>query len=186
MSSSFSIALSALEAESQAINTTGNNLANMNTTGFKESEVAFKDLFSQYYGTSSGVKTGLGVGLPQGNQVFTQGSIQSSQSPLAAAIQGNGFFVVQGPTGQPLYTRDGTFQTDLAGNLQTSTGETVQGWMATSSGINTSGPTSSITLPTGQVLPPVATQNFTLRANLDATGVAGTSTGTFSAPIQAI
>jgi flagellar hook protein FlgE len=186
MSSSFSIALSALEAESQAINTTGNNLANMNTTGFKESEVDFKDLFSQYYGTSSGVKTGLGVGLPQGNQVFTQGSIQSSQSPLAAAIQGNGFFVVQGPTGQPLYTRDGTFQTDLAGNLQTSTGETVQGWMATSSGINTSGPTSSITLPTGQVLPPVATQNFTLSANLDATGVAGTSTGTFSAPIQVV
>jgi flagellar hook protein FlgE len=186
MSSSFSIALSALEAESQAINTTGNNLANMNTTGFKESEVAFKDLFSQYYGTSSDINTGLGVSIPQGNQVFTQGSIQSSQSPLAAAIQGDGFFVVQASNGQNLYTRDGTFQSNQDGVLQTLTGENVQGWVATPSGINTTGPTTSITLPTGQVLPPTATQNFSLSANLDATAIAGTSTGTFTAPIQVV
>jgi flagellar hook protein FlgE len=187
MSSSFSIALSALEAESQAINTTGNNLANMNTDGFKESEVDFKDLFSQYYGTSSQVQTGLGVSVPQGNQVFTQGSIESSQSPLDAAIQGNGFFVVQSASGQSLYTRDGNFTTNADGVLQTQTGETVQGWMATSGGsINTTGPTTAITLPTGQVLPPTATQNFTLSANLDAQAVAGTSTGTFSAPMQIV
>ena len=184
MSSSFSIALSALQAESQAINTTGNNLANMNTDGFKESEVDFKDLFSQYYG--SGVQAGLGVSIPQGNQVFTQGSIQSSQAPLSAAIQGNGFFVVSGASGQQLYTRDGNFTTDSNGVLRTETGEAVQGWTATTNGLNTTGTPSSITLPTGQVLPPVATQNFTLSANLSAQAVAGTASGTFSAPMQVV
>ncbi len=185
MSSAFSIALSGLEAESQAIDTTGNNLANMNTTGFKESQVDFQDLFSQYYDTS-GLQTGLGVNIPQNEQVFTQGSIETSQSSLAAAIQGNGFFVVQGGNGQTLYTRDGDFTTNSDGVLQTQTGEDVQGWTATSSGINTSGPTTNITLPTGQVLAPAATQNFTLNANLDAQAVAGSSTGTFSAPMQIV
>ncbi len=89
MSSVFSIALSSLQAESDAISTTGNNLANMNTSGFKASTVDFKDLFSQYAGGS-----GLGVSAPVNEQQFTQGSGQSSASPLAAAIQGNGFFVV--------------------------------------------------------------------------------------------
>ena len=184
MSSSFSIALSALQAESQAISTTGNNLANMNTNGFKESEVAFKDLFSQSYGTSSGFQTGLGVSIPQGNQLFTQGSIQSSQAPLSAAIQGNGFLVVSGPSGQPLYTRDGNLSTDSKGVLQTGTGEPVQGWMATASGMNTNGPIGPITLPTGQVLAPNATQKFSMTGNLDAQAVAGTATGTFSQPVQ--
>lgn len=183
MASSFSIALSALEAESQAINTTGNNLSNMNTNGFKASEVDFKDLFSQYYGA---VQVGLGVDVPVGNQLFTQGSIQGSQSPLAAAIQGDGFFVVSSQSGEQLYTRDGNFTTDANGVLRTQTGEAVQGWTASASGISTNGPTSSITLPTGQTLPPKATQNFTLTANLDAQAVAGTSTGTFSTPMQVV
>lgn len=186
MSSSFSIALSALQAESQAINTTGNNLANMNTNGFKESEVDFKDLFSQYYGTSSGVQVGLGVSIPQNSQIFSQGSIQTSTSPLAAAIQGGGFFVLSGASGQTLYTRDGNFTSDADGVLRTQTGEAVQGWMATSSGLSTTGPVGNITLPTGQVLAPQATQNFTLDVNLNAQSVAGTSTGTYSAPMQVV
>lgn len=186
MSSSFSIALSALQAESQAISTTGNNLANMNTNGFKESQVEFKDLFSQYYGTASGIEVGLGVAIPQSPQVFTQGSIQSSQSPLAAAIQGDGFFLVSSPSGQPLYTRDGNFTSDSNGVLQTQTGEAVQGWVTGPNGLNTTGAPGNITLPTGQVLAPTATQNFSLTANLDAQGVAGTSTGTFTAPMQVV
>ena len=184
MSSSFSIALSALQSESQAIDTTGNNLANMNTNGFKESEVDFKDLISQYY--SSSVQVGLGVSIPSGNQVFSQGSIESSQSGLAAAIQGNGLFVVQSTAGQQLYTRDGNFVLDADGVLRTETGEAVQGWTATANGINTTGATSSITVPSGQLLPPTATQNFTLNANLDAQGVAGTTTGSFSTPVQVV
>jgi flagellar hook protein FlgE len=64
MGSSFSIALSGLQADSEAISTTGNNLANMNTDGFKESEVDFKDLVSESYGAS--FQVGLGVGVPAG------------------------------------------------------------------------------------------------------------------------
>jgi flagellar hook protein FlgE len=187
MSSVFSIALSSLQAESEAINTTGNNLANMNTDGFKGSDVNFKDLFSQYLGAASSFQTGLGVGVPVNNQLFTQGAIQTTAAPLAAAIQGNGFFVVNSSSNQQLFTRDGNFTQNSAGVLQTQTGEDVQGWIAGPTGaINTSGPIGNIILPAGSTLPPQPTQNFTIGVNLDAQGVAGTSTGTFSAPMQVV
>jgi flagellar hook protein FlgE len=187
MSSVFSIALSSLQAESEAINTTGNNLANMNTDGFKGSDVNFKDLFSQYLGAASSFQTGLGVGVPVNNQLFTQGAIQTTAAPLAAAIQGNGFFVVNSSSNQQLFTRDGNFTQNSAGVLQTQTGEDVQGWIAGPTGaINTSGPIGNIILPAGSTLPPQPTENFTIGVNLDAQGVAGTSTGTFSAPMQVV
>jgi len=187
MSSVFSIALSSLQAESEAINTTGNNLANMNTDGFKGSDVDFKDLFSQYIGDASNYQTGLGVSLPVNNQLFTQGAIQSSTAPLSTAIQGNGFFVVNSPSNQQLFTRDGNFTQNAAGVLQTQTGENVQGWTAAANGtISTSGATGNIVLPAGNTLAPQATQNFSIDANLSATAVAATSTGTFSAPMQVV
>jgi flagellar hook protein FlgE len=182
MSSVFSIALSSLQAESAAISTTGNNLANMNTAGFKSSAVDFKDLFSQYSGDA-----GLGVSMPVNEQQFIQGGVQSSASPLAAAIQGNGFFVVTNTAGEPLFTRDGNFQQNANGVLQTETGEDVQGWTAAANGtISTSGATGPITWPSGLTLPPQATQNFSFTANLNAQASAGTSTGTFSEPMQVV
>lgn len=184
MSSSFSVALSGLQSDSEAINTTGNNLANMNTDGFKESQVLFKNLVSQSYGNS--VQVGLGVGVPVGNQLFTQGAISTSQSPLAAAIQGNGFFVVSAANGQQLYTRDGNFTMGSDGVLRTQTGEAVQGWTSSSTGIDTRGAASDITAPTGQVLPPQATQNFSFNANLDASAVAGQASGSYSVPMQVV
>lgn len=184
MSSSFSIALSGLEANSEAIDITGNNLANMNTTGFKGSEVDFKDLVSQSYGSSAEV--GLGVGIPTSNRVFSQGTVATNQSALAAAIQGNGFFVVKQSSGQQLYTRDGNFTLDSDGVLKTQTGEAVQGWMATKNGIDTNGTPTDITVQIGQGSAPQATSTFTINANLDAAGVAGTSTGTFSAPVSVV
>lgn len=187
MSSVFSIALSSLQAESDAINTTGNNLANMNTNGFKGSDVDFKDLFSQYIGGAGGSQAGLGVSIPINNQIFTQGGIQSSAAPLSSAIQGNGFYVVNSPNGQTLFTRDGNFTQNAQGVLQTQTGDTIQGWVAAANGtINTSGPTGNIVLPVGTTLPPTATQNFSIDANLNAQSVAGTASGNFSAPMQLI
>jgi len=184
MSSTFSIALSGLKAQSQAINTTGNNLANMNTDGFKGSAVNFKDLFSEFLGVSSGFQTGLGVSPPVSSQLFTQGAIQSSLSGLAAAVQGDGFFVVKSPADQQLFTRDGNFQLDAAGVLRTQTGETVQGWLADPSGaISTSGVPGDIALPAGAILPPVATQSFSMNANLDASSAVGT---TFSQPLSVV
>ncbi len=187
MSSVFSIALSSLQAESDAINTTGNNLANMNTDGFKGSDVDFKDLFSQYVGAAGSFQAGLGVSVPVNNQLFTQGAVQTTAAPLAAAIQGNGFFVVNSASNQQLFTRDGNFTQNAQGILQTQTGEDVQGWTAAANGtINTSGATGNIVLPAGTTLPPQATQNFSIGANLNAQGVAGTTTGTFSAPMQVV
>ncbi|HEY3454922.1 MAG TPA: flagellar hook protein FlgE [Bryobacteraceae bacterium] len=184
MSSMFSIALSGLKAQSQAINTTGNNLANMNTDGFKQSAVNFKDLFSEFLGVSSGFQTGLGVSPPVSTQLFTQGPIQSSLSPLAAAVQGDGFFLVQSPADQQLFTRDGNFLLDETGVLKTQTGERVQGWMASASGaINTSGVPGDIALPSGAILPPVATQSFSMNANLDASSAVST---TFSQPLTVV
>lgn len=187
MSSTFSIALSALQAQSEAINATGNNLANVNTDGFKGSAVDFKDLFSEYLGVDSGFSVGLGVGVPINNTQFSQGAIQTSTSPLATAIQGNGFFVVQSAAGQQLYTRDGNFTVNAGGQLQTQTGETIQGWLAGANGaINANTAPTDIVLPTGTVLPPQPTQNVSITANLNSTPSSSTTPNTFSTTVQVV
>lgn len=180
MSSALSIALSALQAQSEAIDTTGNNLANMNTTGFKASTADFEDLISQYLGVGSGMQVGTGVARPINQQLFTQGPLQSSSSPLATAIQGNGFFIVNDPSsGAQLFTRDGNFKLSSTGVLQTQTGETVQGWVVSPNGtINTNTAPGNIVLPMGAVLPPQTTQNMSLSANLDAATPVGNSWST--------
>ena len=184
MSSAFSIALSALQADSDAIDITGNNLANLNTTGYKGSSVQFEDLISEYLGGQSGNGIGMGVSSPLAEQAFSQGSLQSSSEPMASAIQGGGFFVVQNPGGQQEFTRDGSFTLNANGVLQTQTGENVQGWMATNGVVNSSGAPTDLVFPSGTILPPKPTQNMTASINLDATSSAATNT--FSAPIQVV
>lgn len=123
MFTTFSTALSALNATSTAIDVVGNNLANMNTTGFKGSDLSFRDLISQASGDGTAeTQIGLGTAQPLTVQQFTQGAIQTNSGPLDAAIQGEGFFITQSPQGNTYYTRDGTFQVDSSGNLLTSTG----------------------------------------------------------------
>lgn len=174
MSSAFSIALSALQANSEAIDSTGNNLANMNTVGYKASSVDFETLISQHMGQGVGFQVGMGVGTPVNEQLFSQGPIQNSSSPLACAIQGNGFFVVNNSGGQQLFTRDGDFAIDKNGQLVTQTGETVQGWVANNTGsISTTAAPSNIVLPAGQVLPASPTTKFSMTANLDASTAVG-------------
>src|SRR5438128_575495 len=108
MFSAFSIALSALAGNSVAVDAIGNNLANMNTTGFKAGAVSFHDLVIQSLGVAGSV--GAGVGVPSIVSRFTQGAIQATGGPLDAAIQGQGFFVVRNASGQTLYTRAGNFR----------------------------------------------------------------------------
>ncbi len=178
MFTAFSTALSALDADTTAISVVGNNLANLNTDGFKASEVSFHDLVTQSIGAGLGeTQVGFGVGTPITMLQFSQGAIQSTGSPLDAAIQGNGFFVVNSPTGETEYTRGGSFQTNGQGDLTTSTGEIVQGWSATNGVANTNAPIGNITIPSGSLQPPVATQNVSLGLNLDS---ATAATGSFS------
>jgi flagellar hook protein FlgE len=179
MFTSFSTALSALNANSTAIDVVGNNLANLNTPGFKSSVVYFRDLVTQSLGAGLGeTQVGFGTGRPLTVRQFTQGSIQSSTGVLDAAIQGDGFFVVQSAQGNNLYTRAGSFQLDLQGNLLTTTGEKVQGWTAidsTTGAVNTNGPIGNIVVPVGSVKPAVATTTFSVDMNLNAGATVGSS-----------
>src|SRR5438270_10248723 len=160
MITSFSTALSALSAQSTAIDVVGNNLANLNTTGFKTNVVSFHDLVTQSLGTGLGeTQVGFGVGRPATIRQFSQGAIQASTGPLDVAIQGDGFLVVKDSTGAQLYTRGGNLQVDKAGNLLTATGEKLQGWTTQNNILNTSGSISDVVVPVGGVKPPVMTQN---------------------------
>src|SRR5215467_1723695 len=113
MFTSFSTALSALGAHATAIDVVGNNLANLNTAGFKTSVVSFHDLVTQSLGAGLGeTQVGFGVGRPITLREFSQGAIQTSSGPLDAAIQGDGFFIARNGSGAQVYTRGGNFQVD--------------------------------------------------------------------------
>lgn len=185
MFTSFSTALSALAACSTAIDVVGNNLANLNTVGFKTSEVSFHDLVTQSMGANLGdTQVGFGVGTPLTQRQFTQGAIQTTGGTLDAAIQGLGFFVIQGANGSTEYTRAGNFQVDQNGNLTTATGESVQGWTQLVNGqLNTNTAPGDITIPTGTVQPPTPTGNISFDLNLDAAGTSGSATGTFATSV---
>jgi len=186
MGISFSTALSALSATSTAIAVTGNNLANMDTDGFKASTVSFHDLVTQSLGAGlDETQVGFGVGAPVTLTEFTQGATETTNGPLDAAITGDGFFVVTDPSGDIEYTRGGNFQVDQAGNLETSTGQVLQGWMAGPDGtVASNGPIGNITVPTGTLKPPQQTSQFSFSLNLDANATAGPPPTTFSSSIQ--
>ncbi len=176
---SFFTALSGLNADTTALDVVGNNLANMNTQGFKYSSVTFEDAMNQ---ATASLQIGSGVATTNTNTNFNQGNIESTGQPLNLAIQGNGFFAVQDPsTNQIEYTRDGSFNLNSQGQLVTETGDLVQGWMAANGVVNPSGPTVGITVPLLTPLPPVPTANMSLTANLDASAPVG---ATFTAPVQ--
>jgi flagellar hook protein FlgE len=183
--SSFSIALSGLTADSTALDVVGNNLANLNTTGFKDTNVSFYDLLQQSVAGGS-TQIGGGVSAPQTEKVFSQGSIQTTGGNYDAAINGNGFFVVQDTTGNTLYTRAGNFQLDANGDLVTATGQYVQGWNAQAGVVNTSGQIGNITIPSNALQTPSATQNMSLSVNLNADGVVGAASGSFTTSINVI
>jgi flagellar hook protein FlgE len=182
---SFSTPLSALKADETAIDVVGNNLANLNTPGFKASEVSFYDLVTQSLGAGLGAtQVGFGVGTPVTLAQFSQGALQNTGGPLDGAIQGEGFFVVQDSSGNTLYTRGGNFQVDSAGNLETATGELVQGWTQTNGVLNTNTATSNITVPVGSLAAPQPTTSMSLSLNLDSTPTSPPNPNTFSTSLQ--
>jgi len=116
--------LSGLNANALQLSLIGNNLANVNTPGYKSSTAAFQDLLSQTIagGSADGslnyLQVGLGTGVAATDQNFSQGSLQATGVNTNVAIQGQGFFVVEGPDGTN-YTRAGDFHIDANGNLVT-------------------------------------------------------------------
>jgi flagellar hook protein FlgE len=176
--SSFSIPLTGLQADEEALDTISNNLANMSTTGYKDQTTNFSTLFYQNIGTSGNgdpLQEGLGVQVASTSTNFTAGSITSTGVTSDMAINGNGFFTVQDPTtGQNYLTQDGSFTTNSTGDLVTSNGMLVMGYPTVDGVVNTNGALAPIVIPLNGSQAPQATQNITVNANLDASATAGT------------
>lgn len=138
LASALTTALTGLSAAETQIDVAGNNLANSQTVGFKASEAVFVTQFLQTQSLGSAPSStdggtnprqiGLGVRVGEISPDFTQGTIEVSSSPSDLAIQGEGFFVVQGNQGQDLYTRNGIFKTNAENRLVTTTGNFVLGY----------------------------------------------------------
>ncbi|HYA18706.1 MAG TPA: flagellar hook protein FlgE [Bryobacteraceae bacterium] len=187
MSSAIANALSGLTANSTAINVVSNNLANLNTTGYKDEQVSFEDLVNESIAGLASSTTISGSTNAVGVQQFSQGTIETTGNPYDAAIQGGGFFVLQDPSsGQQLLTRQGNFTVNASGDLVTQSGQFVQGWKAVNGVLSTTGPVGNIALPTGLSLAPTATTAFSLNVNLNANATAGAADASFSSPVQVI
>ncbi|MGB5717369.1 MAG: flagellar basal-body rod protein FlgG [Gammaproteobacteria bacterium] len=131
------IAKTGLEAQQTRMAVTANNLANVNTTGFKRSRAVFEDLLYQNNGQAgaqssedtqlnSGLMVGTGVRVVATEKIFNQGNLVQTGNSLDMAIEGRGFFQILTPDGALAYTRDGTFQVNADGEMVTSKGYTLQ------------------------------------------------------------
>jgi flagellar hook protein FlgE len=177
---SFSTALSGLSANSVALNTIGNNLANLNTTAFKKQTTNFEDLFYQQIGvngSNDALQVGAGTKVASTTTSYQQGHINPTTNATDMAIGGDGFFIVQ-QNGVQSLTRAGNFQLDSKGNLTTSEGASVMGYNAFNGVISGSSSLAPLTLPTGSTESAKATQNISLTANLNAGAAVGTPVST--------
>ena len=179
----FDIPLSGLQANSSWLNEISNNLANLNTDGYKSQGVSFSDIFNQMQGTSGNgdpIQVGDGVEIGATTSDFSEGALTSTGVASNMAIVGNGFFVVQDASGQTSYTRDGEFATNNAGQLVTSSGQMVMGYPATDGVVSTAGALTPITVNLGSAMAGQATSSFSTDTNLDSNSSVGT---TFNTPI---
>lgn len=137
MNQSLWVAKTGLDAQQTRMSLISNNLANVNTTGFKRGRASFQDLMyqtvrqpggqtSQQTQSPSGLMVGTGTQVVSTEKLFTQGNLLQTNNPLDLAINGRGFFEVQLPDGSAAYTRDGSFQVDSQGQLVTASGYPLQ------------------------------------------------------------
>ncbi|MDH4364569.1 MAG: flagellar hook protein FlgE [Acidimicrobiia bacterium] len=177
-------AVSGLRSHQTMMDVVGNNIANVNTTGFKRSEALFQDVLSQTIhgagtpttalGGTNPAQVGLGVMVSAIAQNLSQGSLQVTNRDLDLAIQGDGFFVVdQG--GEQMFTRAGSFFLDANGRLVNSDGGLIQGWNADTAGrVDSGGAPGTIRIPIGEQSAPAATSDVKLGGNLSADAAVGT------------
>jgi flagellar hook protein FlgE len=180
----FSIALSGLEADSIALNTIGNNLANLNTTAYKGQTTSFEDLFHQTLGESGAgdpIQVGSGTKVGSTATDFSEGTLlpDADGNTSDMALDGNGFFLVE-QDGQQSLTRAGNFTVANNGNLTTQDGQFVLGYPATDGVVNTNTNPQPITLPVGTTEGAQATQNISVTLNLDSGAAVGTN---FTTPV---
>ena len=165
----------------------GNNIANVNTVGYKAGSVVFQDLLSQTIrgagvpgqaldgaGGTNPAQVGLGVTIAGISNNFTQGASQLTGRATDLSIQGDGLFVLRNGS-QQLYTRAGSLNFDALGRLTTADGSILQGWTADASGaINANAAVGDVSMPLGQSTAPTETANIRLGGNLPADAAGGT------------
>lgn len=174
---SLSTELSGVQGAQTDIDTIGNNIANVNTTGFKNSVANFADL----YGSAVQTTPGQGVFTAGLAQSFTEGTVSQTGKPLDVAINGNGFFQFQGSNGI-VYSRDGSLQLDKNGHLVNGAGDLVMGFAPppSSGGGASAGPLQPIQISSASIAPS-ATSKLSLDLNLPSTDPAiNTTTTPFS------
>ena len=176
----FSIPLSGLDASSAALATTANNLANLNTVGYKDQKIQFADLFYQNLGSDGAgdpIQQGAGVKVSSQPSDFTQGNVTSTGIDTNVAINGNGFFVVE-KNGVQSYTRAGNFEVGTDNLLETVDGQKVLGYQAVNGVVNAGTGLGTLALGAGTVSPASATANVSMTSNLDATAAVGSTYST--------
>lgn len=158
--------LSGLAASSNDLDVIGNNIANANTVGFKESTAQFADVYANTIATTVNDQIGIGTQLSKVMQNFSQGSINTTGQALNVAINGTGFFQMSN-NGAVTYSRNGVFQLDKNGYITNAQGLQLMGYAANAGGIVNTAATVPIQVPTTNI-PPVTTQNIVAQLNLNA------------------
>ena len=166
-----------LKAHQTGMDVVGNNIANVNTTGFKSFRATYQDTL---YQTSSGaaapqdnkggvnpMQVGLGVGNASIDKMFKDGSVQTTSSNTDLCLSGDGLFIVKDGSGE-YYTRNGAFKFDGKGNYVNSAGQYVQGWMGVDGEVNTNSKPGLICIPSGKPMEAAATSMGAYTKNLNA------------------
>ncbi|MDA7746091.1 flagellar hook protein FlgE [Psychromonas sp.] len=169
---SFNIALSGIAAAQTDLDTTANNIANVNTVGFKESRAEFDSVYANSLFSNSATKVGDGASVAAVAQQFHQGSLKFTNNPLDLAITGSGFFAIAGDIGDSdlSYTRAGTFKLNNENFIVDNSGNYLQAFP-----VNADGSSSSVSLSTTEPIQipetagtPVSTSEVTITMNLPA------------------
>ncbi|HZL80968.1 MAG TPA: flagellar hook protein FlgE [Demequina sp.] len=177
--------ISGLRSHQTMLDVTGNNIANVNTTGFKSSQTQFQDALSQVVQNASGAQAGtggtnpaqvgLGVRVAGVTTNFTQGASQLTGRSTDMMIQGDGFFVVR-KGADTFYTRAGGFDFDATGQMVLpGEGALVQGWAAVNGVIDTNSPLTDLRVPAGTLMGAIATTSATYEGNLQSDAATGTT-----------
>jgi flagellar hook protein FlgE len=169
-----------LQAHQIAMDVESNNIANVNTIGYKYSRANFSDLLAQTaqiatapqgdLGGKNAVQIGLGTTINSVTRIMTQGSIQNTDKNTDVAIQGDGFFIVSSDSGSTYkYSRSGDFKFDANGNFVDNGGFIVQGWVRdeATGKVDSTAPITNINIPPGLTTPANPSSVVTLKANLD-------------------
>lgn len=178
--------VSGLQAHQYAMDVEGNNIANVNTFGFKYSRADFSTLMSQTskiatapdgnLGGKNPMQVGLGAGVNSTTRIHSQGNIQTTDKNTDMAINGDGFFIVSNDGGTTqFFTRAGDFKTDAVGNFVDNNGYTVQGWNYNqeTGQIDSSTSVGDIVIPPGMSMPARPSTSVKLTANLDSGNTLG-------------